>query len=175
MAPLISSKLSASRTWMICRFWAVRRTWPMWPGIFMPRMTVPGKRRWPMAPERRRQPLAPCEASPPRKLCRFITPSKPRPLVTPMASTKSPWAKMAAPMTSPGLTGREKSRNSRTRLVGSGAVLFEMAEQAAWSRDALFGRRNPVGRRCSRRSATVLVWMTRLGPARTTVTGTRTP
>ena len=24
----------------------------MWPGIFMPRMTVPGNRRWPMAPDR---------------------------------------------------------------------------------------------------------------------------
>ncbi len=24
----------------------------MWPGILMPRMTVPGNRRWPMAPER---------------------------------------------------------------------------------------------------------------------------
>ena len=60
MAPLINSTFSASRTWTTCRFCAVRRTWPRWPGIFMPRMTVPGNKRWPMAPERRCQPFAPC-------------------------------------------------------------------------------------------------------------------
>ena len=52
---------------MTSRFCVVRVTCPMWPGIFMPRMTVPGNRRWPMAPLRRCQPLAPCVESPPRK------------------------------------------------------------------------------------------------------------
>jgi hypothetical protein len=54
-----------------------RRPGPCGPGIFMPRMTVLGKRRCPMAPERRRQPLPWVES--PRRNDAVSRAPKPRP------------------------------------------------------------------------------------------------
>jgi hypothetical protein len=66
----------------------------MWPGIFMPRMTVPGNKALPDGAGTPPPAFGAVRGVAAAEIVPFHHAFKPRPLVMPMASTKSPCAKM---------------------------------------------------------------------------------
>ena len=65
-------------------------TSPMWPGIFLPLITLPGSCRCPVLPSTRCDTELPCEAFCPLKPWRFMPPWKPLPCVMPLTLTNWP-------------------------------------------------------------------------------------
>ena len=151
---------------------------PMWPDIFLPGNTRPGSCAIEIEPGTLCERLLPCDARCELKLWRLMVPAKPLPIEVPCTSTIWPAANSVTGTVAPGLYWPATSaptRNSRMISPASTPAL------ARWPASGLVdaarpcaSRTRPAGRR-SRRSSSVLTWVTRLLDTSSTVTGTASP
>src|SRR5882672_630796 len=124
----------------------------------------------------------PCDARFDEKWCRLMAPANPLPIVTPVTSTFCPTANRSTPSVAPAFTASECSaasvvgltRNSRSAEPPSTPALAKCPAAGLLMRDAL---RTPwVSWTAAYPSmAIVLIWVTRLLPTSSTVTGTDSP
>ncbi len=89
-APLTRTSSRSASAETTSRLRAVTWVPPIWPAMRVPLKTRDGVAQAPMAPGTRWLRWFPCEAPWPLKLWRFMPPAKPLPLLTAMASTRSP-------------------------------------------------------------------------------------